>query len=393
MKSKLLKRTTSKAQFSSLYKNVLLFFIVITFHFNLNAQVTLNADGPGNTYELINSKFAPSGNVVEAPDQVPEGSHAAFGRHIAEVWDTDLNQYVFEFYAHLDTGSTGVLDNDVSTLKTDRQRVEIKTYGSSPSNLKGTIGETVNYKWRFKVPVGFQPSSSFTHIHQVKPVDGDESSPIFTLTLRKGTPNKLQLIYVKDATTSNDYKREVAMSLFEGVWVEATETIKVGTGTTGTYSIVINRVSDGVELLSYSNSSIQTIRTAATDPGSPQVANSFIRPKWGIYRSLLDVTSLRDDSLRFSDFSIAEGVLSTNEATFDKEIALYPNPVQHYFVISDYIINTYSSFYIYDTQGKLICSQKINASTIDVSFLNAGIYFVKFLANNTLSNPIKIVKL
>lgn len=32
------------------------------------SQVTLNADGPGNTYELINSVLAPRGNVVEAPD-------------------------------------------------------------------------------------------------------------------------------------------------------------------------------------------------------------------------------------------------------------------------------------------------------------------------------------
>ena len=264
-------------------------FLVIVLLISLNysySQVTLNADGPGNTYELITSVFAPGNGVnsVEAPDVI----HPSFGRHINEIFDADLNKYVFEFYSHVST------DNDPVTLYTDRQRVEVKTYAGSPDNLKGTIGETVTYKWRFKVPVGFQPSSNFTHIHQIKAVDGDDSNPLFTLTPRKGTPNKLELIYTKDNNSGTDKKIIVNLSLFEGIWVEATEIIKIGA--TGTYSIAINKVSDGTSILSYSNENIATIRPD----------NTFIRPKWGIYRSLTDVSSLRDESIRFSDFSISE---------------------------------------------------------------------------------------
>jgi hypothetical protein len=269
-----------------------------------HSQTILNADNTAdNTYELINSVLAPGGTAIETPDQTPDGLHTTFGRHIAEVFDTDLNKNVFEFYSHVTP------DNDV-TGGLDRQRVEMKTYAASPSNLKGVLGETVTYKWRFKIPVGFQPSTNFSHIHQVKAVDGDDSSPIFTLTPRFGTPNTLQLIYVVDSNGSNDYKAEVNLSLFEGIWVEALETIKVGTGASGTYSITIKKVSDGTVLLSYSNNAIQTIRTAATDLGSPQVANSFIRPKWGIYRSLASSSYLRDESLRISDVLIAEGTAS-----------------------------------------------------------------------------------
>ncbi|MFM9825654.1 chondroitinase-B domain-containing protein, partial [Flavobacterium sp.] len=265
----------------------------------------LNADGPGNTYELITSVLAPCQGVaaVEAPDMIDGtviGTHPAFGRHIAEVMDADLGKYVFEFYSHL------AEDNDI-TGGLDRQRVEIKTYGGSTDNLKGTLGETVTYKWRFKVPTGFQPSNNFTHIHQIKAVDGDDSSPLFTLTPRYGTPNTLQLIYTQDATTSTDTKAEVNLSLFENTWVEAVETIKIGTGTAGTYAITIKKVSDGTTILSYSSNAIQTIRTSATDPATTgKVDNSFIRPKWGIYRSLLDSGKLRDDSMRFSDISISE---------------------------------------------------------------------------------------
>ena len=35
--------------------------------------------------------------------------------------------------------------------------------------------------------------------------------------------------------------------------------------------------------------------------------NDFIIPKWGIYRSLKKVEDLRDEAVRFNDFSIKEG--------------------------------------------------------------------------------------
>ena len=285
------------------FKRVLLLiaFIFLSAFF-ANAQIVLNADGPGNTYELINGFFAPGYTAVESPDQTGgtySGTHAAFGRHIAEVFDADANKYVFEFYSHV------AEDNDISTGKTDRQRVEIKTYAASPANMKGIIGETIVYKWRFKIPVGFQPSSSFTHIHQIKAVDGDDSDPIFTLTPRKGTPNKLELIYVLNSSSGTSKLAILNLSDFEGNWVEATETIKVGEGTSGTYAILIKKVSDGITLLNYSNNSIQTIRPVFSDP-LISAANSFIRPKWGIYRSLATPPDLRDETIRFSDFSITE---------------------------------------------------------------------------------------
>lgn len=48
--------------------------------------VRLEADGPGNTYEMITSVLAPGNEPIETPDR----KHAAFGRHIAEEWDETL---------------------------------------------------------------------------------------------------------------------------------------------------------------------------------------------------------------------------------------------------------------------------------------------------------------
>jgi hypothetical protein len=271
-----------------LYK-INIFLACLFFYAAGKAQVTLNADGPGNTYELINSILAPGYNAVEAPD----AAHSVFGRHIAEVFDATLNKNVFEFYSHVTP------DNEPNNpALTDRQRVEIKTYDQSPANLIGTVGETVTYKWRFKIPVGYQPSATFSHLHQIKPVDGDDGDPLFTLTARKGTPNKLELIYVANGSSGTVKPAIVDLSLFEGNWVEATEKVEIGAA--GKYSIVIKKVSDGAVLLSYSNINIATIRPD----------NSFIRPKWGIYRSIATPGDLRDEAVRFSDFSIAEGAVA-----------------------------------------------------------------------------------
>jgi hypothetical protein len=344
---------------------------------NSYSQVVLNANGPGNTYELISSVLAPGNGTgaVETPDEVPDGSHQAFGRHIAEVMDADLNKNVFEFYSH------SALDNDVATLSSDRQRVEIKTYAASPDNLKGTLGENIIYKWMFKLPVGFQPSTNFTHVHQIKAVDGDDSSPLFTLTPRKGTPNKLELVYVANASTSSVKLSIVDLSLFEGNWIEAEE--KINVGSTGTYSITLKKHSDGAVLMSYSNANIATIRPD----------NAFIRPKWGIYRSLLDVVDLRDEAVRFSDFSIQEvPSLATNSIVINSNSFFISNPVSDKIYFSETTMQNSDSICIFDVTGKMVINQEIVSNSMDVSFLKSGIYFASFIKNGKTIQQYKIVK-
>jgi hypothetical protein len=234
--------------------------------------------------------------------------------------------------------------------------------------------------------MGFQPSANFTHIHQVKAVNGDDDDPIFTLTLRKGTPNKLELNYVKESSLSVNKYKNVDMSLFEGIWVEATETIKVATA--GTYSISIKRVDNGAVVLSYSNSNISTIRL-----GVNGADNDFIRPKWGIYRSILDKASLRDDSIRFSDLSITEATLGTDDfSSSNNDVVLYPNPVHDYLEISEKTRSNYTTIQILDANGKLILSQQLLSNKVNLSNLSTGLYFVKFIGRESESKAIKMVK-
>lgn len=248
--------------------------------------VKLTADGPGNTYELINSVLGGTGNAIEDPDC----AHVSFGRHITEVFDNTLNKDVFSFKMHVTP------DDDRCNGATDRQRNEIKTYGPSPANLKGALNETVTYRWKFKLDAGIKPSSSFTHIHQLKAGDGtNDDAPVITITPRAGNPEKLEIIHTGNTSASTLGKVKIVdLAPFKGMWVEVIE--KVSYKTSGTIDITIKKVSDGLVLLSYSNNNIDMWRDGAT----------FVRPKWGIYRSLNNVASLRDEEVLFADFCIAE---------------------------------------------------------------------------------------
>lgn len=248
------------------------------------SEIKLEANGTGDTYELINSVLAPGYNVVEAPDC----NHESFGRHIDEVFNDELQKNVFRFFIHTTP------DND-RCKNFDRQRNEIKSYDKSPNELKGIVNEKVVYSWKFKLSKDFKSSSSFTHIHQIKAVGGDEESmPLITLTTRKGSPDLLQLRYSEHLTQVT--LTEIDLAPFKGNWVEVEETVVYGEQEVGTYEVVISDVKSKKEVFNYKNESIRMWKNNA----------SFMRPKWGIYRSLNDAESLKDEEVLFADFNIKE---------------------------------------------------------------------------------------
>ncbi len=250
--------------------------------------MTLSADGHTSTYDLIASK----GYGIESPDD----AHNPPFEHITQQWDDLLQRYVFAFTLHLTP------DNDRGT-DSDRQRNEIKTWDRSPATMYATRGEKHTYRWKFRLPAGFQPSTAFSHIHQLKPVGGDEI-PLITITARKKSPvDKLQLIYRAPAPESgaaspNTYLAETDLSQFLGVWVEVEETAVYAPASH--YSIKITRISDGRVLLEYTSPGLILWRTGCT----------FVRPKYGLYRQTHNgatpVTGLRDETLLFADFELTE---------------------------------------------------------------------------------------
>ncbi|MBV7269917.1 T9SS type A sorting domain-containing protein [Winogradskyella luteola] len=317
-------------------------------------QVTLNADGPGNTYELITSVLAPGYNPIEVPDC----NHSAFGRHIDEVFDAELNKNVFRFSIHTTP------DND-RCINFDRQRNEIKSYDQSPDNLLGVEDEVVIYKWKFKLDADFQVSPNFTHLHQLKSVGGSLASmPMYTLTARKSNPDCIELRYAETDTQITLLQTD--LTPFKGHWLNVTETITYGNS--GTYTIIIKKESDDSILLNYSNNSIINWRPNA----------EFVRPKWGIYRSLNSANDLRDESVLYSDFSIEEvSDLSITEVN-KNTISLYPNPVTDILNFKLNLNLTYDKIEIYNSQGKLVqdYDEDFTDTSIDISSFETGFYSI-----------------
>jgi len=321
-----------------------------------SAQVLLDADGPNgmDTYSLITSVLAPNHNPIEVPDC----GHTEFGNHIDEIFDADLNTNVFRFHIHVN-------EDDDRCINFDRQRNEIKAYDKSPDNLLGIEGEMVEYKWKFKLDSSFQSSPNFTHIHQLKAVGGSESSmPLITLTTRKDTPDKLQLRYAE--TTSQVTLEETDLILFKGIWVEVVETVTYGEN--GSYEVEINQVSNGANLFSYTNGDIRMWKTDA----------EFIRPKWGIYRSLNNEQDLRDEDVLFANFSIEELSVSSTELTTntsEKEIQFFPNPaVKGVLTFMDITEDVFVE--IYTTNGQKVKEGFTEQFQFDISSLSTGTFLV-----------------
>ncbi|CAH8293208.1 putative secreted protein (Por secretion system target) [Mariniflexile fucanivorans] len=354
-------------------KSAILFYFSLLFTFqHINSQVILNADGPGNTYELINSVLAPGYDVIEAPDCAHEtfnnGATSNPSRHIDEIFDADLNTNVFRFHIHVTP------DNDrcIATT-TDRQRNEIKVYDKSPENLKAVEGETFVYKWKFKLPLGFQPTTKFTHIHQLKSVNDEfDSMPMYTFTLYSSSGGVFVVRYAE--SSSQTTVKSVPLSNFLGNWVEVTETITYSNP--GTYSVVINKVSDGTNLLTYSNTN-NNWRNVVPSGGS--IDDIYIRPKWGIYRSLDFSDDLRDEQVLFANFSIDENPkLSINNSEKKNNlITIFPNPSNNEVYIKETIPNSFNYINILDNLGRIIRSQKSSSKTISTSNLKKGLYFIE----------------
>ena len=317
-------------------------------------QVVLDADGPGNTYSLITSVLAPGYNPIEVPDC----NHTSFGDHIDEVFDADLNTNVFRFSIHVTP------DND-RCINLDRQRNEIKTYDQSPDNLLGVVGEKVIYNWKFKLASGFLISPNFTHLHQLKSVGGPLASmPMYTLTARKGSPDRLELRYAETNTQVTLAQTDL-LPLID-TWLEVTETIEYGTS--GTYNIEIKQVSNNSVLFAYTDNNIVNWREDA----------EFVRPKWGIYRSLNNAQDLRDEEVLFANFNIEEiSTLSLDSTELNNDFVIFRNPAKHTLQIKN-VPQEADLVKIYTFEGRKILDKSISnrEATINVSSLSNGTYII-----------------
>ena len=246
-------------------------------------SVKLSADGSPDTYRHINSFLAPDGDAIEVPDC----RHLDFGPHITQVRDVELDQFVFRFHIHRD-------EDDDRCQKDDRQRVEIKVYDKSPDKLKARANSVFTYRWKFRLPLDFQPSQNFTHFHQIKAVGGPEANvPLLTLSARKGKAAHYDRFELRHSPERKQHTAHwVPLSPLLGRWLAVEERIHYGE--IGKIAITIIAMKSGQPVFEFA---AQNLRMWKTDA-------DFQRPKWGIYRSLKERQTLKDETVDFADFEI-----------------------------------------------------------------------------------------
>lgn len=233
---------------------------------------TVNSDGPNSgqdAYQIFKSYFG--SNPIDGPSS----------GYISEKYDSEVGN-VFEFYAPAD----GMYDGS----NTDRQRNELKVYGSSPNNLKATHGSTFTYKWKFKVMNGYAMTSGFNHIFQIKAYGGsDAGAPVYTFTV---TGNALKFRHSPIGATMDEVEvlASTPWSNVVGNWLEAT--VVVENTDNGTVKMTLKKL-DGTTLMSY-NGTKDNWRSGA----------EFNRPKWGIYRKI--ESGMGEGKIRFANFQISD---------------------------------------------------------------------------------------
>ena len=255
---------------------------------------TLDADGDMvglDTYDLIRDFGGP--NPIEAPDLYPV-NHPGI-RHIYEDFDPVIgNHFVFIIHRDID------IDRDRLDI-TDRQRNEIKTYGGSDEDVKGFENETFVYRWKFRINESMEVSTRFSHFFQLKAVGGDDSMPILTITgsERSGEDGiEVRHSPLQDHTAL----QRTDWSSVTGEWLEAY--CRATFSESGDLRLIVTRMRDDAVIFDIDETRLDLWRGES--------ASHFVRPKWGIYRSILDWDNLRPDeeTVRFANFSVSEVMLN-----------------------------------------------------------------------------------
>jgi len=276
--------------------------------FKLVYQTVLSADGKNNgksSYDLIRAAY--SKKAIESPDLYPS-NHTQI-QHIIEDSDDIVGPH-FVFLSHLKH------DNDRGKGQTDRQRNEIKVYHHSNPELMGFEKETLQYRWKFKIDEGFKFSKSFTHFFQLKAKNiskkrdknGGDSFPLLTLTAveKSNGRNEFQLRHNSgyDKNKNNSKTNKLIrgdLSQISGKWIEIFT--QVTYKEKGNLHFQIKDIESGALIVDYQKEGLDMWRGEGKQ--------DFMRPKWGIYRSLKNKESLRNDEeiARFADFIINKGTL------------------------------------------------------------------------------------
>ena len=230
---------------------------------------------------------------IESPELF-EGNHQGF-EHIKIQGDSDIGA-CFAFYIHRD------LDKDMDKQwpkGKERQRNEIKGYKGSPEAMKAIDQETAFFSWDFKIDPTFSLTHQFCHFFQLKPV-GKKNSPLPILTLSGSIQSGEEELELRFLGDENKKIKLANWKDCKGKWLKCICLTRLGQDGEVSFSL---ESMDGTIVVEHHKANITTWHSDF----------SFVRPKWGIYRSLKDMHKIKnqEDRVYMNNFSVRKW--KTNE--------------------------------------------------------------------------------
>lgn len=182
------------------------------------------------------------------------------------VYVEDNDHYRFNIWA----------DDRDTTGGGDRQRTEARGMVHNGAALKMTNGQTWNISYQMYMPATLHGTSAFTHIFQTK-VPATNAGPFVTLDLTRESATSETLRARAYANSGSPNIASTPLAPLRDSWITIRWTLTIGQSGTARFVCVDSAgktVADGT-------------RHGVIIPDQ----GDYVRPKWGIYRSIRSASS------------------------------------------------------------------------------------------------------
>lgn len=248
------------------------------------------ADAAPGAGPVMPGLTAQSGTLEWYPSPATDGMNAFEGleadrtglyptRHYAYVEDAD--HYRLNIWAD-DLDSTG---------SNDRQRTEVKGMVRNGTALQMLNGQTWQINYAMYIPSSLHGTKNFTHIFQTKTVSPD-AGPWCTLDLTRAADGTEMINARAYGNSGSPDIAAATLAPLRDRWVTVQWTLTVGQSGAATFT-----------LLNGTGASAPVFMTGRMTGVVMPAGTSYVRPKWGIYRSILsDASDIIATSIMFRNY-------------------------------------------------------------------------------------------
>ena len=169
-------------------------------------------------------------------------------------------------------------DNDPLTGLTDKQRIEMKVFGKSQSNLLATNNTNYIYSWWFKLDSNLMVDKKFYHIFQIKSSVGTgvDTTTITSFTLTSADGFHLRLHHADGTVVYHDM---LPMTSVVGKWIQAYVNVQFKNGSTP------GAATSGSVQVILKDQSAKTLFQGLFYNDMFWNLATYYRPIWGLYRT------------------------------------------------------------------------------------------------------------